>query len=285
MPGARDSSVPELYAPWQRWLPRGEHIASPDALIEGSWDSAPASEIRDALIALRRTDPDRARDLIAAKTAKLPAPRRFRIREALYENLGEADEPYVRTLLEDRSDSVRDLALKLLDRMPGTAEHKEIARQLTELFELGDDGTMGIRKELGPGTAFARFTDLLGQAIMSAFAEAVGVSQDGLVRALSVEELKDNGRWYAECLARSGSPSAVAAFAERLAEMPAQSYEALLRLSPRLEPDMRRKLIALATAAAEILRETSLSATVYCAGDDLGWLAPDHIHGSACARC
>ncbi len=119
---AKDLSpeVATIYQPWQRHFATRQNEAEPDdnlAIDADNWaDFMPAYRLY-ALETLRSRDPNACRDLIAECVGQEPAETRVKILHVLYEQLSDADAPYLQTLLNDRSKKVVALARQLLLRI------------------------------------------------------------------------------------------------------------------------------------------------------------------------
>lgn len=98
----------DLDAPWQTWTgPRREAL----------------------LLAVRRSDPDRARDLLVSTWASEPPADRPRWLAALRTGLGPADEEFLEHALDDRRAETRAVAAALLAVLPGSALGHRMARR------------------------------------------------------------------------------------------------------------------------------------------------------------
>ena len=80
---------------------------------------------------LRRTEPARARDLVAATWTEEPPTTRAAFLEAFEVGLSLADEPFLEAALDDRRKEVRTVAARLLARLPESG----LARRMVERVE------------------------------------------------------------------------------------------------------------------------------------------------------
>lgn len=88
---------------------------------------------------LRRHDPDRARELLAAAWEAEPPEHRAALLPALHTGLSAADEPLLERALDDRRRAVRDAALELLARVPDSGYAGRMAARARACVELGED--------------------------------------------------------------------------------------------------------------------------------------------------
>ena len=119
--------------PWlARQEPAWSWAAGPVLVLEPDEETLPADaerlweegsfEIRETLLGrVRRVDPARGRDWLAAVLPKEKADRRTLLLEKLTTGLGPDDEPLLEKALDDRSQQVRTAAGLLLARLPGSA--------------------------------------------------------------------------------------------------------------------------------------------------------------------
>jgi hypothetical protein len=118
--GAESSSAPGNGAP----------NPAPDQ-DEENWKAAPHRERQWTLERLRKTDPDRARQWLAAAWPTEKAEHRAEFLEELAVGLSARDEEFLEQALADRSAEVRRIAARLLARLPESA----LSRQVRELAE------------------------------------------------------------------------------------------------------------------------------------------------------
>ena len=151
---------------------RGRWLAARNP--EWSWvaeegPAEPAVDRVSAVAELRRTDPDAGRALVEQTWDTDGAQHRAAALATLVIGLGGADEPFLECCLDDRAKSVREVACRLLDRLPGSGRAARMADRLRPLLtvhgtlrkhlevDLPDDpDAAGIRDGLadpGPGVS------------------------------------------------------------------------------------------------------------------------------------
>jgi hypothetical protein len=94
---------------------------------------------------LRRRDPARARELLEAAWDGEPPEDRAALLTALRIALSTADEPVLEWALDDRRRQVRDVALDLLGRLPGSGYARRMAARAAACVDLRGDRRIGIR--------------------------------------------------------------------------------------------------------------------------------------------
>ncbi|MTD17426.1 hypothetical protein GIS00_26185 [Nakamurella sp. YIM 132087] len=129
----------------RRLLPRDPawaalHIAaSVDLDADNLWHTGSRDERRAHLMALRRHDPARARELLAAGWPAETAPDRSMWLDVLRIGLSGADEEFLEAALDDRSAAVRAGAAGLLGTMPGSRYVARAIGRAGSMIELGSD--------------------------------------------------------------------------------------------------------------------------------------------------
>ncbi|MEU8797632.1 DUF5691 domain-containing protein [Spirillospora sp. NPDC048819] len=91
------------------------------------WETGTRNRRVAYLAGLRRTDPERARELLRGTWAKEPAPDRAAFLATFGHGLSADDEEFLEAALEDRGKDVRQLASDLLARLPGSAYGERMA--------------------------------------------------------------------------------------------------------------------------------------------------------------
>ena len=117
--GRRGVWLAGMRADW-RWLldeVPGAEVADDPA----SWEAGSRGERLAYLTQLRRRDPGAARDLLAGAWTAEPPENRARLLAVLEDGLSLADDAFLDGVLDDRRKEVREAALDLLRRLPGSA--------------------------------------------------------------------------------------------------------------------------------------------------------------------
>lgn len=120
----------ELY--WPTLL--GDDRATPD-LTDDDWRALPVTEAVERLTRLRESDPDAARARVEQLFGGYTAKERLAALGALKTGLTLADEPFLDRLLDDRAQTVRQLAARLLASVPGSALSHRMGQRLVPLLE------------------------------------------------------------------------------------------------------------------------------------------------------
>jgi hypothetical protein len=249
---AAASEVSDLYAPWQDWLDCQDFRVAGDGeeLNEETWDDFYPAQRRLLLKALRRQEPDRARELIVACAGREAAEQRLPLIALLEAGLCEEDVPYLQSLANDRSGKVKALAARFLARLrheKDGAPDPELAAELSEFadfFELADKGifrrskTISARKVKSPAQATRR-AQLFERFSLLEFASALGLREEALIDGW---QFKDGD--IDSLLARMVLMSAADEFVTRLAErLLAEMYlYPVLILLPRLDRAFQQKM-------------------------------------------
>jgi hypothetical protein len=108
----------------------------PDTAAPEVWQTGTVGERVEHLTRLRRTDPDAARELLAGTFAGESGDDRARFVEVLATGLSIADDPFLDAALDDRRREVRDAAVSLLRRLPGSAYGGRMAARATAAVRL-----------------------------------------------------------------------------------------------------------------------------------------------------
>jgi hypothetical protein len=208
-PALRDSLLPVLDARG-RWLAarRTEWAwaAEADAAPEGGAadDDAtllrlPVRELAERLVALRATDPARARSLVVAASATAGAESRATLLRTLAAGLGPDDDAVLEPALDDRAATVRAAAAELLDALPTSARAHRMAGRLAPLLSVtgllrrrlavaapGPLDAAARRDGLGTGPGGARDAAVLDRLVTGApldvLTSATGTDPAGVLR-------------------------------------------------------------------------------------------------------
>jgi hypothetical protein len=117
------------------WLLRGATSrAAPPEVEQHEWALLGTTERVSQLRRVRRVDPDAGRELLLSGWSGETAQDRRSLLEALAENLGPHDEDLLEAALDDRAASVRELATRLLDGLPGSRRAARMADRLRPLL-------------------------------------------------------------------------------------------------------------------------------------------------------
>ncbi|ADU12416.1 DUF5691 domain-containing protein [Asticcacaulis excentricus] len=90
-----------------------------DALDETTWMLATPAARQAYIVTRRREDAAAGRVLVEGVWASEPADTRVRLLASLQEGLGSEDAPFLTSLNKDRAPRVREMAMRLLARLPG----------------------------------------------------------------------------------------------------------------------------------------------------------------------
>jgi hypothetical protein len=99
-----------------------------------AWARRSTEQRMAEVVRLRATDPAAARALVESTWATDAAGDRAALLAALRTGLGPDDEPLLERALDDRSQKVRDVAVPLLDALPGSARAARLADRLRPLL-------------------------------------------------------------------------------------------------------------------------------------------------------
>jgi hypothetical protein len=143
--GRRGQWLAAQRADWRYLLdeaPASAHAAEPaaadGAATTGSeaWETGSGGERLAHLLRLRRTDPAAGRELLAGTFTGESADDRARFVAALATGLSEADDGFLDGVLDDRRKPVRDAALALLRRLPGSGLGRRMTARATACVQL-----------------------------------------------------------------------------------------------------------------------------------------------------
>jgi hypothetical protein len=149
-----------------------------------AWATAPTAARLVTFAALRATDPDRARDLLASTWSSESGADRAAFVAALAQGLAAGDEPFLEAALDDRRREVRAAAADLLARLPASRLARRMADRLAALRR--PDGTIGLPDHPGP--------DLLRDGVDPKPPRGVGERSWWLAQVVAAAPL-DTGTW------------------------------------------------------------------------------------------
>jgi hypothetical protein len=135
--GRRGPWLAGMRADWQ-WLRDETATSAVMAEVAGAvtddgpaeiWETGALGERAGFLTALRRVDPARARELLAASWAAESSEARARFVAALETGLAVGDDAFLDAALDDRRREVREAALDLLRQLPGSSLRRRMAQR------------------------------------------------------------------------------------------------------------------------------------------------------------
>jgi Family of unknown function (DUF5691) len=137
------------------WVERGgnpevrpRHYFDAQAIDAANWTSAGPAARAAFITTMRAKDPDSARALVEASLASEPAPVRVRLVEALSHRLSAADALFLEGLADDRALTVREAAVRLLKRIPGTDAADGLLKDLVGRIKVSTSGLLRQRRVL-----------------------------------------------------------------------------------------------------------------------------------------
>jgi hypothetical protein len=184
---------PEALAFSQRQAP-AEHKQSyfaPDQLTDETWMLATPA-VKASFIASRRaSDPAAALALLEASWGAESADSRVRLLGTLRSNLSEGDAPFLTGLAKDRAPRVRELAQRLLARLPGPAGENPALRAVLERIKVGQNGLIFKKASLSlelPATvkghgAIRWIGDSFGSLSLQSLADALSMPTEAMIPA------------------------------------------------------------------------------------------------------
>lgn len=136
--GERGAWLARFNSDWQ-WASDElkHHVEDIAASAEAIWRDGPPADRLQALAHWRTTDPEKARQEIAAAWRREKAEYRFQMLATLAPVPLAADEPLLETALDDRATNVRNLAQRLLARIPGSAYSQRAIARADSLLSMG----------------------------------------------------------------------------------------------------------------------------------------------------
>ncbi len=121
-----------------RWLmtqnPDWRFTAADDLLDEALWETGTLEQRTLLLRQVRQTDPTRAHALLQKTAKDDPADQRTEFLKLLQIGLSLADEPFLESMLDDRSKQVRSIAADLLGRLPQSQLVQRMIARATPLM-------------------------------------------------------------------------------------------------------------------------------------------------------
>lgn len=129
---------------------------------ESIWDTGTLDQRKHYLRAMRKSDPAKAIELLNSTIDQENAANRAALAEVLQENLSLNDEPFLRTLLSDKSQKVKETALSLLQKIEGSAINNRYLDYLTTVLSVKEERflivskrkVLSIRSDVAPDETF-----------------------------------------------------------------------------------------------------------------------------------
>ncbi|MEM8853424.1 MAG: DUF5691 domain-containing protein [Pseudomonadota bacterium] len=116
MPKPGDDQIPDVYAPWGDWVSMVDAAGSVHTITADNWKDWRPSERHRALLAMRKADPDAAREVLAAVVSAVPPKEKLKLVPILTHGLSEADGPLLSTIARGQ-DIAAGNARELLSRL------------------------------------------------------------------------------------------------------------------------------------------------------------------------
>ncbi|MBC7554548.1 MAG: hypothetical protein H7257_11270 [Taibaiella sp.] len=111
------------------------------------WETGTPESRKAYLLATRRADPALAVSLLASTIDKENAANRVALLEQLQVNLSPADEPFLLGLVADKSPKVKQTAISLLQRIPGSAINTMYLQYLRQTVQIKEERYLLIAKK------------------------------------------------------------------------------------------------------------------------------------------
>ncbi|MGO4569643.1 DUF5691 domain-containing protein [Rhizobium sp. 2YAF20] len=168
-----------------------QNYFAPDRLSDETWMLATPVAKSGYVAARRAIDPDAARALIEAVWLTESAESRLRLLGALRGNLSEKDAPFLKGLDKDRAPRVREMAQRLLVRLPGYEGDNPALRAALERVKVSKSGLIFKKAVLAlelPATVkdltkMRWLDDTFGSVGLDLLAASLSLSVDAMVAA------------------------------------------------------------------------------------------------------
>jgi hypothetical protein len=196
--GARGRWLARHRADWQRVAdadPAGGARPGASAPVDpGVWETGTRGRRRAYLAELRERDPAAARELLAAGWSRETGDDRADLLAVMARRLSPGDEEFLEAALDDRKESVRVAARRLLARLPGSAFARRAAERAAPLLRLEQRGarrrlvaglppggadTAAVRDGLSAGPWL--LTQIIGAAPLAGWVTGLGLDAAQLV--------------------------------------------------------------------------------------------------------
>jgi hypothetical protein len=171
-----------------------------ERITTDNWTTFPKAHRRSFVAGLRRENPAAGRALIESVWKTEPAPIRATLLDALTVGLGADDKPFLEKLAGDRAESVKQVAARLLARMPSAEGFEQRLAEAARCFKRPSHGlgramaAMGIGRQgaltftLPVELTYAELDRLFSGLPLGALANAVGVTPAEIIAALPEDE-------------------------------------------------------------------------------------------------
>ncbi|MDR3214518.1 MAG: DUF5691 domain-containing protein [Azoarcus sp.] len=247
---AASTDAPDLYAPWQDWARSSGTAANDgaDELDADTWDDFQPARRRALLKTLRRQNPVRARELIAAKAGQETAEKRLALTEILTIGLDSGDIPYLRSLATDRSGKLKLLAARLLARLKQKSEttpQEELA-ELAGFLTVGSKGIFRRKPTVAPNPLQPRVQtrrqELFEQSALPDIAAALGLTEAELIDGWQFHQKNMTpDTAFVKMVLETAADEFIPLLVNRLLEEDQPTLAALL--APRLDADEQARIV------------------------------------------
>lgn len=168
----------------------------PDAIDEANWSRALPAQRQGFIEAVRRRDAAAGRALVEAVWSGENADVRVRLLTALREGLSGEDTVFLQGLAKDRAPRVRELAQRLLARLPGAGGDDPALHAVMERIKKGQTGLLKKRATLAlelPATVAAHgapvwVNEAFGDIGLDELAAALGLTIADMIRAAEKDD-------------------------------------------------------------------------------------------------
>ncbi len=279
MPSANDAWAPDVYAPWIDWATKaapktGDATAAISAETWGDW---PPAARKQMLEQLRERDPDKAREIIAAKAGAEPAEKRVDLISILAAKLSEKDADYLASLANDRSDRVKAVARHLLARLGRAETAADLTEELAAFMSVGKAGILSRRtvvsfNKLQNDAQRNRRWELFSLVTFSALAKQLGLSEDELAEAIPVDDAEVTNS-LAQMVLTTAPERVIEPLMKRIAASKQALFGAGAQLAQRLAAGARLALAQMTVGDDE----AGFPRTLEFVGDALGGLSIETV--------
>ncbi|GGB99002.1 DUF5691 domain-containing protein [Dyadobacter sediminis] len=114
---------------------------------ENIWETGNFESRKAFLKNVRNTDPQRAIELLEQAISAENAANRLALIELLDQNLSIADEPFLQSLLKDKSQKIKEAAIRLLQKMQGSAVNKRYLEYLLSAISIKEERHLLLTKK------------------------------------------------------------------------------------------------------------------------------------------